>query len=445
MDEIASLSPAQKCLESISEGAIIPGWCQPVWDDFLCWPQTENGSMVELPCPDGRMSRIKNKAFRICDYSGRWEGDPEWEDVNLTGYSNYSACFAPHMWNMLMDLGEEYESDIRIKIARITRKIEFIGYSISTVCLLVSLFIFFKFRSLRNARTRLHINLLATLLINGVLRLILYSDLAFTFFETYEETMKGIHSIKMLCEFMYILLEFSKMAVFFCMLMEGLYLQNLISVHVFRVAKLAKVYILLGWILPVPLILMWMMCMIYEGEGVTCWWGYHDHPCFWFLQGPMLCILLVNFILLIFVVRVLLTKLKTSKTPELHQVRKATKAAFILLPLLGIPYIVIMIGPPSLNRNWVEFGLWALISHLFVSFQGFIIALLFCLTNKEVTFVVGKKIRDFVNSEKRNRRGTDSTVLFKVYRRQSPFSANDQTTQDQAPMVKDSLIVSTNL
>ncbi|CAG7733015.1 unnamed protein product, partial [Allacma fusca] len=34
-----------------SENVTSGGFCPPVWDQFLCWPPTSNGTTVHLQCP----------------------------------------------------------------------------------------------------------------------------------------------------------------------------------------------------------------------------------------------------------------------------------------------------------------------------------------------------------------------------------------------------------
>lgn len=54
---------------------------------------------------------------------------------------------------------------------------------------------------------------------------------------------------------------------------------------------------------------------------------------------------------------VLITKLRSANTVETQQYHKAAKALIVLMPLLGVTYILTMYGPTSnaLSKNVFEF------------------------------------------------------------------------------------------
>lgn len=89
----------------------------------------------------------------------------------------------------------------------------------------------------------------------------------------------------------------------------------------------------------------------------------------WIIHGPALAVLAINFVFLIrimwvsiqrpidvwtiksldvtikVVYKVLITKLRSANTAETRQYRKASKALLVLIPLLGITYLVLLTGP----------------------------------------------------------------------------------------------------
>lgn len=82
-----------------------------------------------------------------------------------------------------------------------------------------------------------------------------------------------------------------------------------------------------------------------------------------------------------------MVKLRQSQTSDVEQVRKAVRAAIVLLPLLGITNILNMTEAP-LHRSAFEFALWSYTTHFLTSFQGFFIAVIYCFRNNEVRFHV---------------------------------------------------------
>lgn len=92
----------------------------------------------------------------------------------------------------------------------------------------------------------------------------------------------------------------------------------------------------------------------------------------------------LNFCFLLNIIRVLVVKLRQSHTSDVEQVRKAVRAAVVLVPLLGITNLLNMVEAPLDKSPW-EFGLWSYSTHFLTSFQGFFIAMLYCFLNGEVS------------------------------------------------------------
>ena len=62
--------------------------------------------------------------------------------------------------------------------------------------------------------------------------------------------------------------------------------------------------------------------------------------------------------------QVLITKLRSANTVETRQYRKASKALLVLIPLLGITYLIVIAGPDQ----GVE-------SHIFAFIRAFLLSI----------------------------------------------------------------------
>jgi hypothetical protein len=75
----------------------------------------------------------------------------------------------------------------------------------------------------------------------------------------------------------------------------------------------------------------------------SCPWT--PHPFDWIYQGPAIAVLIINVIFLGIIMWVLITKLRSANNVETQQYRKAAKALLVLIPLLGVTYILVIVGP----------------------------------------------------------------------------------------------------
>ncbi|CAL4091396.1 unnamed protein product, partial [Meganyctiphanes norvegica] len=97
-------------------------------------------------------------------------------------------------------------------------------------------------------------------------------------------------------------------------------------------------------------------------------------PVDWIRKGPSLGVLIANIVFAIWIMFVLVTKLRAANTVETQRYWKATKALMVLIPLLGLPYVLLIALPQELEH----------VRDIFLSTQGFWVALFYCFRNSEV-------------------------------------------------------------
>ncbi|XP_058061895.1 PDF receptor [Anopheles bellator] len=398
-------------------------YCNWTWDSILCWPPTPANLTIRQRCPPAHGIDTSKFAERRCSAEGQWEGRPG-TPPTLSGWTNYTPCYSPEVIQLFRKLyagGSDDEANVKIDIAERTRTLETVGFSLSLAALIISLIIFCKFRGLRNNRTRIHKNLFVAMVIQVVIRLTLYIDQAIIRSGVKkfgnESSRQGIDNTPFLCEASYVLLEYARTCMFMWMFIEGLYLHNVVTVTVFQGRFPHTFYAAVGWGGPIVLTVIWAITTAQYIRQQKCWWGYNLTPYYWILEGPRLAVVVLNFIFLLNIIRVLIVKLRQSHTSDVEQVRKAVRAAVVLVPLLGITNILNMTQAP-LDKTALEFAIWSYVTHFLTSFQGFFIALLYCFLNGEVRTALMKSISVYLSL-----RGHHDWAV----RRQSLFSAGYPT------------------
>ncbi|XP_062524581.1 neuropeptide receptor B2 isoform X3 [Bombyx mori] len=379
-------------------------YCQPRFDGYLCWPPTAAGETTYLRCPVARLSDSTKNAYRRCGIDGLWN-TKKFNETSEIGWTNYTPCFPMEIRNMLNELYEEDETGAQDKfnVALRTRYLEIFGFTLSFIALSISLYIFIHFRALRNHRTRIHKHLFGAMLVQVLIRLTVYIDQAVvrsSISSTDDNTTmtRGIDNMPYICEGSYVLLEYATSAMFLWMFMEGLYLHNVVAANNLRERVPYQWYCVWAWGAPVVITSIWtiLTALKYRGEKVqTCWYGYNFTGIYWIVQGPRLIVILINFVFLLNILRVLIMKLSKSARREIVKVRKAVRAALVLLPLLGITNIMNMFEAP-LSSDPIRFAVWSYLTHFLRSFQGFFIALIYCFLNGEVKQCLSKAYTNYM-------------------------------------------------
>uniref|UniRef100_A0A8B9JRW8 Corticotropin releasing hormone receptor 1 n=1 Tax=Astyanax mexicanus TaxID=7994 RepID=A0A8B9JRW8_ASTMX len=324
-----------------------------------CWPRSMAGEMVSRPCPEllyGVRYNTTNKIFRKCLANGTWASK-----------GNYSQCKAI--------LNVQRKSKLHYRIAVI---INYMGHCLSLFTLLIAFTLFLRLRSIRCLRNIIHWNLISAFILRNA-----------TWFIVQLTMSPDVHESNVpWCRLVTTLYNYFHMANFFWMFGEGCYLHTAI-VLTYSTDRLKKwMFICIGWCIPLPIIVAWAFGKLYY-DNEKCWFGkragvYTDY----IYQGPMILVLMINFIFLFNIVRILMTKLRASTTSETIQYRKAVKATLVLLPLLGITYMLFFVNPGEDEVSQIVFIYF---NSFLQSFQGFFVSVFYCFLNSEVRSAVRKR------------------------------------------------------
>ncbi|KFM80101.1 PDF receptor, partial [Stegodyphus mimosarum] len=198
-------------------------------------------------------------------------------------------------------------------------------------------------------------------------------------------TVEGMfREIDWLCKAVLVLKMYSAMTCIHWMFVEGLLLHSSITVSVFQQEPPFKLYYAIGWGIPLVCVGSWLLLMALYLDR-PCWKGYGHSPFVWFITGPMIVALVVNAVFLVNIIRILVTKLRTSVSIETKQVKKAMKATALLFPLLGITHLLFCINPRD-EANLEH--IYMLVNAVLQSSQGLFVAVLYCFLNSEVQTVL---------------------------------------------------------
>ncbi|KAI1242718.1 hypothetical protein IHE44_0000259, partial [Lamprotornis superbus] len=328
-------------------------FCNRTWDGWLCWDDTPAGRLTAQNCPDYFPDfDPTERASKYCDETGNWFRHPE---SNRT-WSNYTLC-------------NSFTSE-KLKMAFILYYMAIVGHALSITSLLISLAIFFYFKSLSCQRITLHKNLFFSYVLNSM----------FTIAHLIAVVPNPglVKRDPVSCKVLQFFHQYMLGCNYFWMLCEGIYLHTLIVVAVFAEEQRLHWYYLLGWGFPlVPASIHAVARARYFNDN--CWMSVDTHLLY-IVHGPVMAALLVNFFFLLNIVRVLVTKLRDTHRAESNMYMKAVRATLILVPLLGIQFVII----PWRPENRLAGEIYDYIMHILMHYQGLLVATIFCFFNGEV-------------------------------------------------------------
>ncbi|PAV58346.1 hypothetical protein WR25_14732 [Diploscapter pachys] len=329
----------------VDEGGL---WCNATWDTVLCWPPIPANTSITLPCPAMKGLDPKKNVTKACAAGGYWLGKPGEPLFSRGpgGWTDYSMCFTEELYYIYTNLNSESLA-IAQEVAQKARNIEFVGLGLSLISLTISIFIITYFRRLRVFRNLMHLHLMIAILMVTIIRLIIYIDLIvggnYGGPHSNSNDGKTINTMPIVCEMMYLLLEYFKTVSFMWMFLEGFNLHNLVVLSVFNADPQLMPYVIVGYGVPCLNVIIWLLFMLWrKGWKIErCLGPYYLEAEFWILNGPRMVEWFLSFFFIFNIIRVLWTKVsEPHQAGDQDRIWKSVKAALMLCFLLGLPNIM---------------------------------------------------------------------------------------------------------
>ncbi|XP_013922925.1 PREDICTED: pituitary adenylate cyclase-activating polypeptide type I receptor isoform X1 [Thamnophis sirtalis] len=409
----------EACLDYIqkltSSNGSSPG-CAGMWDNITCWKPAMVGEVVYVKCP---------ALFTIFNLDYGW-------DVNSMAYAQpgelepfeiseqfpdgaidfklisrnctqegWSEPF-PHYYDACgFDDNDTTPWNGQAYYYLSVKALYTVGYSTSLVSLTTAMVILCRFRKLHCTRNFIHMNLFVSFILRAISVFIkdgvLYAeqDSNHCFVSTVE------------CKAVMVFFHYCVMSNYFWLFIEGLYLFTLLVETFFPERRYFYWYTIIGWGTPTICVTVWAVLRLHF-DDIGCWDMNDNTALWWVIKGPVVASIMINFLLFVGIIIILVQKLQSpdiggnessiyfscvqkcyckSERTNQHSCRMAelsiitlrlARSTLLLIPLFGIHYTVFAFYPENVSKRErlvFELGLG--------SFQGFVVAVLYCFLNGE--------------------------------------------------------------
>ncbi|KAJ8001489.1 hypothetical protein DPEC_G00170020 [Dallia pectoralis] len=359
-----------ECSQSLTSTPPATGLvCNRTFDQYACWPDGSPGITVNVSCPwylpwygKVRLGLV----YRTCGVDGRW------------AVKNTSEC----------EQDDPEQSQYYGSVLNKFRAMYTVGYSLSLAALILALGILASFRKLHCMRNNIHMNLFASFILRAVS--ILIKD-ALIDTPSLAHGADRDHQTVAGCRIAMVMMQYSVIANNYWLLVEGIYLHSLLVITVFTERNYFNIYLFIGWGTPLIFVLPWVtMKNLYENE--QCWERNINMGYWWIIRSPILFAYLINFFIFIRIIKILMSKLKAHQMRYTDYKFRLAKSTLTLIPLLGIHAILFtFVIDESVPKGSMMRLIRLFYDLLFNSFQGLLVAILYCFVNKEVQCEMMKK------------------------------------------------------
>ncbi|XP_053324267.1 pituitary adenylate cyclase-activating polypeptide type I receptor isoform X2 [Spea bombifrons] len=412
----------EACLEKIQKyesemwNDTEPG-CPGMWDNITCWMPAVVGKVAYIRCPElfsmidseddvdltDRESHIDLESLdnleelqeegiisRNCTENGWSEPFPHYSDacgfdVNETG---------PDQDTYFLSVKALYT----------------VGYSTSLVALTTAMVILCRFRKLHCTRNFIHMNLFVSFILRAI-SVFIKDEVLYA-----EQDGNPCHVSTVECKAVMVFFHYCVMSNYFWLFIEGLYLFTLLVETFFPERRYFYWYTIIGWGTPLICVTIWAVLRLHF-DDLGCWDTNNKTALWWVIKGPVIGSIMINFVLFVGIIIILVQKLQSPdiggnessiylscfqkcycKTDSAHQhsckmstiTLRLARSTLLLIPLFGIHYTVFAFSPENVSKRErlvFELGLG--------SFQGFVVAILYCFLNGEVQSEIKRKWRSW--------------------------------------------------
>ncbi|KAM7120099.1 pituitary adenylate cyclase-activating polypeptide type I receptor isoform 3-T3 [Molossus nigricans] len=418
-EQATCLERIQKANELLASNSSSRG-CPGMWDNITCWKPAHVGEIVLVSCP---------KFFQILDPDQVWEtetiGEFDFEDISSLDLSGmrvvgrnctrdgWSEPF-PHYFDACgFDEYNESEAGDQDYYYLSVKALYTVGYSTSLVSLTTAMVILCRFRKLHCTRNFIHMNLFASFMLRAIS--VFIKD--WVLYEEQDSNHCFVSTVE--CKAIMVFFHYCVVSNYFWLFIEGLYLFTLLVETFFPERRYFYWYTMVGWGSPTICVSAWAALRLYL-DNTGCWDMNDSTPLWWVIKGPVVGSIMVNFGLFVGIIFILVQKLQSPdmggnessiyfscvqkcycrperaqqhscKMSELSTITlRLARSTLLLIPLFGIHYTVFAFSPENVSKRErlvFELGLG--------SFQGFVVAVLYCFLNGEVQAEIKRKWRSW--------------------------------------------------
>uniref|UniRef100_A0A1A8C6D2 Adenylate cyclase activating polypeptide 1 receptor 1a n=1 Tax=Nothobranchius kadleci TaxID=1051664 RepID=A0A1A8C6D2_NOTKA len=342
--------------------------CPWMWDNLTCWQAANVGEVVMVSCPelfhDFMIPEEEiGKVSRNCTEYGWSEPYPHYVDIcvlddNTTKPDMYFAS---------------------------VKALYTVGYSTSLVSLTTAMAILCRFRKLHCTRNFIHMNLFVSFILRAISVFIKDSVL----YAQEDSDHCFVHTVA--CKAVMIFFHYCVLSNYFWLFIEGLYLFTLLVETFFPERRYFYWYTIVGWGTPTICVTVWAVLRLHFHD--TGCWDTNEHTALWWvIKGPVVASIMINFVLFVGIIIILVQKLQSPDIGgnESSIYLRLARSTLLLIPLFGIHYTVFAFSPEDVSKRErlvFELGLG--------SFQGFVVAVLYCFLNGEVQSEIKRKWRSW--------------------------------------------------